>query len=314
MQCDEVAQRLDDVLAREDLLVGVNVEAELLVDLVATNASKVVALAVEVEAVEQRTCGVDGRRLARTLTTVDLDEGVLARGGNVTLERGAHDVGVAQEVHDLVVGLGISKGAQQHGCALTTLAVDLDDQVTVLVDLKLEPCATSGDELHVMNVYTVVLLGGEVHTRRTDELRDNHALGTVDDKGAALGHEREVAHEDELLLDLARLLVDEAHINKQRGLIGDVLGTALGDGAWRVAKLVLAKRHLHRASRVLDGREFSKRLGQAVGHEPLKRFLLNRDEVGQFHRGLNLAEAHAIALLELRVWGRLCGRHRAFPP
>ena len=311
MQRNEVTQGADDVLAGKDLLVEGDVKAKLLVDLVTTNAGEVVALVVEVEAVDERTGGVDGGRLARTLTTVDLDQGVLTRGGNVALERGANNVAVAQKVHDLVVGLGDAKGTQQDRCALTTLAVDGDHEVAVLVDLKLEPGTTGRNELDMVDLNAVVHLRGEVHTRRAHELRDHNALGAVDHKGAALGHKREIAHEDELLLDLAGLLVDKAHVNKERSLVRDVLGTALSNSAGRITKLVLAKGDLHSACGVLDGREFGKRLCEAVGHEALKRLLLDRNEIWELHSSWNLAEAHALAL---RIWGRHCGRHRAFPP
>ena len=35
----------------------------------------------------------------------------------------------------------------------------------------------------------------DVGAGRTHELRDDHALGAVDDEGAAVGHHGEVAHE-----------------------------------------------------------------------------------------------------------------------
>ena len=186
--------------------------------------------------------------------------------------------------------------------------------MTVLVDLELEPGAARGDELRVVGLDAVVHLLGEVDARGADELRDDDALGAVDDEGAALGHEREVAHEDELLLDLARLLVDEAHVDEEGRLIGDVLGAALGNGAGGIAKLMLAERDLHGPRGVLDGRELGEGLGKSVGHESLERLLLNGDEIGQLHGSRNLAEAHARAQLPLCGLGRLCGRHQALPP
>ena len=39
--------------------------------------------------------------------------------------------------------------------------------------------------------------------RRAVQLRDDHALGTVDDEGTVLGHERDLAEVDLLLLDVA---------------------------------------------------------------------------------------------------------------
>ena len=309
----QVAQRRDDVLGREHGLGVFDVEAKLLVDLVATHLGEVVALGVEVQAVEEAAGGVDRGRLAGALTLVDLDEGVLARLGDVTLERGAHDVGVTEQGDDLVVALGDAEGAEQQRGALATLAVDGDDELATLVDLELEPGTAGGDELHAMNLHAVVHLGGEVHARRADKLRHHDALGAVDDEGAALGHEREVAHEDELLLDLARLLVDEANVDQKRGLIGDVLGTALAHGVSGVTKLVLAEGDLHGAGAVLDGRGLGKRLGKALGHETLERFLLDGDEVGELHRGRDLGEANAIGLL-CGGGSRLSGTHQAIPP
>ena len=310
----QVAQRLDDVLAGEHALAGLGVDAELLVDLVAADARQVVALLVEVEAVEQGAGGVHGGRLARALAAVDLEEGVLARGGHVALERVAHDVGVAEEGEDLVVGLGDAEGAQEHRRGLATLAVDGDHEVTALVDLELEPRAARGDELRLVDAHAVVHLGGEVHAGRADELRDDDALGAVDHKGAALGHEREVAHEDELLLDLAGLLVDEAHVNEEGGLVGDVLGAALRDGVRGIAELMVAEGDLQRVGGVLDRGELGEGLGEPLPHEALERLLLHGDQVRQLHRGSNLAKGLASGR---SLWFRkssLCGRHQAFPP
>ena len=313
VQGEQVAKRAHDVLGGENGLGGVDVDAELLVDLVAAHLGEVIALGVEVQAVEQAAGGVDRGRLAGALALVDLDEGVLARLGDVTLERGTDDVGVAEERQDLVVGLGDAEGAQEHRGALTTLAVDGDDELAALVDLELEPGTTGRDELRAVDLDAVVHLGGEVHAGRADELGDDDTLGAVDDERAAVGHEREVAHEDELLLDLARLLVHEAHVDEQRRLVGDVLGTALGDGVGGVTKLVLAEGDLHRAGTVLDGRGLGERLGKTIGHEVLERLLLDGDEVGELHRGGDLGEAHAI-VLDCGGGSRLSGTHQAFPP
>ena len=313
VQCEQVPQRADDVLLRQNLLLRIDIKLELLVDLVTADAREVVALVVEVQAVQQLHRGVDGGRLARALATVDLEKCILASRGNVTLQRGANHVGVAKQVHDLVVALGDAERAEQQGCALAALAVDGDHQVAVLVDLELKPRTTRRDELHVLHGHAVVELLGEVHARGADQLRDDDALGTVDDERTAVSHQGEVAHEDELLLDLARVGVHEAHVDEERRLVRHVLGTALGNVRGRVAKLVFTKGDLHVLRRVLDGRKLGEALGQAFGHEAVERLLLYGNEVGQLHRTRDLAEAHALALL-LCGLGRLCGRHQALPP
>ena len=135
MQGQQVAQGADDVLGGENALLGVDVQAQLLVDLVAAHLGQVVALVVEVEAVDQGAGRVHGGGLAGALAAVDLDEGVLAGEGLV--EGVAHDLGVAEEVDNLVVGLGDAQGAQEDHGRLAALAVDGHDQVAVLVDLEL---------------------------------------------------------------------------------------------------------------------------------------------------------------------------------
>ena len=310
----QVAQGLDDVLLREHAGGGLEVEAELLVDLVAADASEVVALLVEVEAVDERAGGVHGGGLAGALATVDLKQGVLAGGGGVALERVAHDVGVAEEREDLVVRLGDAEGAQEHRRGLAALAVDGDHEVAALVDLELKPRAAGGDELRLVDAHAVVHLGGEVHARGADELGDHDALGAVDHEGAALGHEREVAHEDELLLHLAGLLVDEAHVNEEGGLVGDVLRAALGDGVRRVAELVVTKGDLQGVRGVLDRGELGEGLGKPLPHEPLEGLLLNGDEVRQLHRRGDLAKGLASGRSLWFGKSSLCGRHQAFPP
>ena len=87
----------------------------------------------------------------------------------------------------------------------------------------------------------------EVDARRADELRHDDALGAVDDEGALVGHEREVAHEDRLGLDLAGLVVHELGGDEQRRGVGEVLLAALVDGVLRRLEAVVAERQRHGA-------------------------------------------------------------------
>jgi hypothetical protein len=63
----------------------------------------------------------------------------------------------------------------------------------------------------------------EVDARGTHQLGDDDTLGAVDDEGALVGHQREVAHEDRLRLDLAGLVVEELRGDEQRLRVGQVL-------------------------------------------------------------------------------------------
>src|SRR5690625_6744820 len=75
------------------------------------------------------------------------------------------------------------------------------------------------------------------HTRRTVHLVDNDALGAIDNKGAGIGHQRQVAHIDILLLvfldalvlGLARLVIDhKADLYAQRRGVAQATLLALG--------------------------------------------------------------------------------------
>ena len=92
----------------------------------------------------------------------------------------------------------------------------------------------------------------EVDAGRTDQLRHDDALGAVDDEGALVGHQREVAHEDRLRLDLAGLVVHELGGDEQRRRVGEVAVLALVDGVLRRLEPVVAEAQRHRALEVLD--------------------------------------------------------------
>ena len=305
----QVAQRSDDILVGEhrDLFLGG--EVELLVDLVATDAGQIVALRVKEQALEQAAGSIHGGRLARTQATVDLDEGVLAGKGGVALQGALDHIGVAEQLDDVVVGDGDAKGAQEHRGALLTLTVDGDHELVALVDLKLKPGTAGRDNLGLVDLLARIHLGAVVHARGADELGDDDTLGTVDDEGALISHHGEVAHKDELLLDLAGLLVGETDVGQKRSLIGHILLAALLDGVRGVAELMLAEGNLENMVLALDGAGFLERLTKALVLKTLKGFPLNRDKVGELHGLRDFPEADALALS-----GSVCVGHQVFPP
>jgi len=172
--------------------------------------------------------------------------------------------------------------------------------------LELEPGAAVGDDLRVGQVAARrrVLLAREVDAGRAHQLGDDDALGAVDDEGAGGRHEREVAHEQLLLLHLARLLDDELDADAQGRGVGGVAVAALALVVLRLAEGVLAEAQLHLgAGEVLDGRDLVEQLTQALALEPVVGVELNLDQVRHLHdlgdlgvrllqRGHALAEAN----------------------
>ncbi len=162
----------------------------------------------------------------------------------------------------LLVGHGLVEGlqdffavhAQTHqegrGRQLAA-AVDADVDHVLGVELEVEPRTAvrdhAGGEQQLARAVRLALVVVEEDARRTVHLRDDHALGAVDDEGALVRHERDVAHVDVLLLDVldrtgSRFLVglehDQPQLDLQRRGIGHVALDALFNVVLRILELV----------------------------------------------------------------------------
>jgi hypothetical protein len=129
-----------------------------------------------------------------------------------------------------------------------------------------------------------VASGLEDHARRADQLAHHDPLGAVDDEGAAVGHHREVTHEDRLLFDLTRGGVEEACPHEDGGGVRHVLFLALLHRELRWwAQIGVGRVELELeaqlAGEVLDRTDVVIRLGQSLVQEPLKRIALDGDEI-----------------------------------
>ncbi len=106
-EADDVLGGGDDVVVGQDAGGQVDVDAELLVDLVAADAAQVIALVVEEEALEQDLRVRDGRGIAGAEAAVDLLQRLVGVAGGVLLE--ALDDGVVvldvDDLHGLLAEL-----------------------------------------------------------------------------------------------------------------------------------------------------------------------------------------------------------------
>ena len=174
--------------------------------------------------------------------------------GLILLKGGTQVSVLAKERVDILAGLHAKRADEDRERHLAVL-VDADVHHAGGVDLILQPCAAIGDDGGRIGLLSrLVDLGGIVHAGRTNDLGNDNALCTVDHKGSRLGHEREIAHEDVGLLDLARLLVGQADVDLE------------GCGVVNVALLAL----LHRILGVLviqgKGNEFDHQIAGIVGN------------------------------------------------
>ena len=290
-QRDELLDEREDVLRREDAAVVGHVDAEALVQLVAADLGQVVALGIEEERAQQVARVVERRRLTRALLLEDLDQRLFLARGRVLLERRLDEVRVVEQLEDRLVRARVEREpggrvlgrqrAEQRRDRQLALAVDAGVDDALLVDLELEPRAAARHQVGGEDLLGRVLRLHQVGAGAPDELRDDHALGAVDDERPPLGHHREVAHEDPLLADLAGVLVDEPDRHRERGLIGQVLLAALLDRELRHTELVVAELDGQRAGVILDRRDVVDRLAEAFAHEPVEGLTLDVDQVGE---------------------------------
>ena len=225
---DELLDQGDDVVVGQDPVVEVDVQVQARVQLVAADPGEVVALGVEEELLEQGLGGIHRRRLARALLLEQLDQRALLVAGRVGVRRDrVADVDrVLEHLQQLLV-LDVAHRAQQHGDRQLALAVDADVDPALLVDLELEPGAAGGHQVRDEDLLLAILGLHHIGARGANELGDDHALGPVDDEGAAIRHPGEVTHEDGLLPDLSGLAVLEGDLDVQRPRVGHVLLAAI---------------------------------------------------------------------------------------
>ena len=169
------------------------------------------------------------------------------------------------------------------------------------VELDVEPGAAigndAGGEQQLARRMGLALVVVEEHAGRAVHLRDDHALGAVDDEGAVHRHERDVAHVDVLLLDVLdragrRLLVDIEYDQPQRHLerrgIGHAALAAFIDVVFRRFELVFDEFELRRVGKIIDREDgLEHRLQALVGPAAERLFHQQKLVVGRL---LNLNE------------------------
>ena len=297
---------------RQGPLRGAHPQGQLLVELIAPHHAQIVAAGVEEQAVDEGLGGVHRGGLAGAQLAVNLQQRLLIALAGVLLQGGQDGGVVAEEGENLRVGLH-ADGADQAGDGQLAVFVDAHPEQLVGVGLVLQPGAPLGDDLGGEDGQVGLDVGllAVVHAGGADDLGDHHALGAVDDKGAGLGHQREIAHEDLLLLDLLSLLVAQAHADLQgRGIVHvpglALLHVVLGG----LVHAVVDEAQLQGAGVVADDAHVGEHLPQPRIQEPLVGGLLNLQQVGHGHDllmpGKILSQRFAVILVFRHLVTLIC--------
>ena len=252
LQSQHVLHRCNNVGVLKRANVQRRIKAELLVDLVATNLRQVVATRRKVKVVQQRLAGINRGLLARTHLLVDGLESLFLRV-NAILIQGLQQKRVVLKLQANLF-TGQANGLEQQSDRQLTLAVDAHHDGVAAVDFEFKPGTARRDNACGEDVAVRGLVCGavKVHARRTNQLRDNDAFGAVDDEGALVRHKREVAHENGLRLDFARLLVREVDLHIHLRGVGQVPLAALCRRVNGIFKCRFAELKQHGVAQVSD--------------------------------------------------------------
>ena len=125
------------------------------------------------------------------------------------------------------------------------------------------------------------------------ELRNDDALGTVDDERTVFRHQGEIAHVDIGFLDFGSLAVVQVDVNVQRRGVGHIPLAAALHGVLRLTQRIIREGQFQIAVVVGDGRGVCQNLFQVGFEEPLIRPLLHLDQIRHFQTFVDAGEAHA---------------------
>ena len=213
---------------------------------------------------------------------IDFNGSRLAVRGIILVQRFLDMDIMVEKVQDFFIGR-IAQSADKHGHRHLAVTVDADGNGAGRVGLQFDPGAAVRNELGAVDflIESVSFLL-VVHAGRADQLGYDDTFSTVDDKGAGVGHNREITHEKVMFLQFSGLLVFQAHLHIERSRIIDVLRLALLDIILAFAEIVFAKMQRPLVRAVLNRGNICKYILQPFPAEPFIRLRLQIEQMRHF--------------------------------
>ena len=230
-------------------------DAELRVHLEASSVAKVIALRVSQQAVQVRNRLVALRWITGAQDGKQAQQGLLETHteGFVLGDRGLNQRFVLFEefAHRRIV---VPQHAQHHRHGELAL-VDLHFQDARRRELEFDPRAAlwQRNDRAGIQFLAAVVRQRVVHAGAAVNLRDDHAIRTVDDEAALVGHQRQITQENFVLFDQARVAVNQLQFRKHWALVRQVLIAALLGAVLRLTEFILQKVQHKSARAVLVG-------------------------------------------------------------
>ena len=112
-----------------------------------------------------------------------------------------------------------SQRPQQNSHGNCSFSIEFDGQIIAFARFEFHPRTAIRNQFGVRHLASggAILIGGKINTRRTDQLADNHTLGSIDDESPVFRHDREVTEENILNDSFStHLFAYERHTHVQR--------------------------------------------------------------------------------------------------
>ena len=240
-------------------------------------------------------------RLRGTKFFINLDKTFLNVVSLILFNGGFNALVVAEEVKYLGVAAH-SEGADKGGYGKLAVFVDAHIENVVNIGFIFQPRASVGDNGGRIKLLTgFVVIHFIVNARRTNELRNDNALGAVDYKGAARSHQRKITHKDVALFNFARRFIQQAGGHAQRGGIGRVSDLTFNYavvGAVNIEGIVDEVKH--KVVLIIgDSRNILEYFLKTFLKEPAVGFLLHLNEIRHINDFINFTEAHSLGVAKL---------------
>ena len=209
--------------------------AQLLIILIPTEPAQIIPLCIEEQIVQVGQGAFHRRRFARTQLLINIQQCIFGILGAVLLQNGLPQTFIIPE-HLIDFFVCSDTDCTDKGCQCNfpvLINPDIDDIVGI--HFIFQPCTTVRNDSGLKQILTgAVFFRSVINARRTNQLRNDDTFCTIDDKRAAFGHEREVAHINFAFLDLAGFLIPEGRRHTQCGSISCILLLAFCNGILRL--------------------------------------------------------------------------------
>ena len=277
--------------------------AEFFCQFIATDCRQIVTARIKEQHLQELARIVLIRRLARAQAAVDLNDRLAARLDLIRIAFNRREDAriVAEERTNIAVRL-VAERTDKVGHRHFARAVDAHGHDIVCVRFELDPRAAVRNNRRIVEFLArCVDLHAIIRAGRAHELTDNDALRTVDDERPCVRHEREIAHKHFLLLDLARLAVDETHIHTERCGVRYVALLTLVEIVFRCAERKRFKGKDEIPREILNGGNIAENLSESHIQEPPIARPLNIEQVRHLHNFLDA---------RIAIPGATADRHR----